>query len=358
VRINAGGLSSLVIGREIEKKTLATYIELSQHCAIVAPRRYGKTTLVNSVLNELDESHLVIKLDLMAASSVRELCVQMIDAVYASHGVANFFKNVSENMLELISRFKLDTEYVSIGYDIIKEQDESSMLKQAFELPEIFAKKFNKKSVVFIDEFGDIDRFGVDLIKKMRSYFQQQSHSVYIFAGSQTSMMNKIFLDKENAFFNFASIMRIGFIDESDCKTYLKNLSINKVSFSSYAIAEILRITKGHPFYLVKLLQEAYIDFITKPPKKSISVKNVKLAINKILDDNAPFFVGEWERINKKKHKGRVFKELINISSPDTSLINSSYKSQMIRELKDESILNDDKTPADPVFAIWMNINI
>ena len=357
MRINAGGLSSLVIGRETEKKTLATYIELGQHCAIVAPRRYGKTTLVNSVLNDLDKSHLVIKLDVMTASSVKELCVQMIDAVYASHGIANFFKNVSDNMLDFILKFKLDTQYVSIGYNILKEQDESSMLKQTFELPEIFAKKFNKKAVVFIDEFGDIDRFGIDLIKKMRSYFQKHSHSVYIFAGSQTSMMNKIFLDKENAFFNFASIMRLGFIKKSDCKLYLKNLEINKIGFSSYAITEILKITKGHPFYLVKLLQESYVDFITRQVKKSISVKNVKQALDKILSDNAPFFVGEWERINKKKHKGRIFKELLDIRSADVSPINSSYKSQMIRELKGDSVLNEDKTATDPIFAIWMQIN-
>jgi len=357
VRINAGGLSDLIVGREVEQKTLSTYIKLGQHCAIVAPRRYGKTTLVNSVLNQLDkEKHLIVKLDVMSVSSIRELCIQMVDAVFASHGISNFFKNIKGNALEFLSRLKLDTEYISIGYDILKEPNDNEMLKQAFQLPEIFAQKYNKKTVVFIDEFGEMDKFGVDVIKKMRSYFQQHSHTVYIFAGSQTSMMNQIFLKKENAFFNFASIMRIGFIGIDDAQFFLKKLCIEGTTFSSDSILKILYISKGHPFYLIKILQESYVDFIIKGADKTqiIGVECVENGTAKIITDNNPLFTWEWERINRKKHKGRILKSLLNIDSGDNSHINASYKSQMIRELKDEAVLNDDKSLTDPLFTQWL----
>ena len=49
MRINAGGLSELIIGRDNEIKTLKAYIELGQHCAVIGPRRYGKTTLVTPI---------------------------------------------------------------------------------------------------------------------------------------------------------------------------------------------------------------------------------------------------------------------------------------------------------------------
>ena len=69
----------------------------------------------------------------------------------------------------------------------------------------------------------------------------------------------------------------------------------------------------------------------------------------KILSDNSPLFAWEWERINRKKHKGRVLKGLLSIDGGDTSPINASYKSQMIRELKDETILHDDKSLTAPI---------
>lgn len=355
MRINAGGLSEIIIGRNNELKTLETYIKLGQHCAIVAPRRYGKTTLVNATLEKLDpKKHLIIKLDVMSASSVRELCIQMVDAVYASHGVSNFFKNVRENVFDMLSRFKIDNEFVSIGYDILKEPNDSEMLKRAFQLPELFAQKHNKKAVVFIDEFGEMDKFGQDAIKKMRSYFQLHAHVVYIFAGSQTSMMNQIFLNKDNAFFNFASIMRIGLINREDMIEFLRSVEIENLSLLNASIERIVSISNGHPFYMMKLLQEAYIANLIAGSGIAINETDVDSALSKILSDNDPLFASEWDRINSKKHKGRTLKELLGIDHGDNTPINASYKSQMIRELKDESVISDDKTMVDPLFGAWL----
>jgi AAA+ ATPase superfamily predicted ATPase len=355
MRINAGGLSEIIIGRDRELKTLEAYLKLGQHSAIVAPRRYGKTTLVNAALEKLDrKKHFIIKLDVMSASSVRELCTQMIDAVYESHGVSNFFKQVRENVLDMLSRFNLDSEFVSIGYDILKEPDESEMLKKAFQLPELFAQKHNKKAVVFMDEFGEMDKFGQDVIKKMRSYFQLHAHVVYIFAGSQTSMMNQIFLNKDNAFFNFASIMRLGLIADRDMIEFLEDVQIDDLTLSEAAINKITAMSKGHPFYMMKLLQEAFIVNLIADSGDIIHEGDVDAALTKILSDNDPLFASEWDRINSKKHKGRTLKELLNINHGDNTPINASYKSQMIRELKDDSILANDKTMVDPLFELWL----
>lgn len=157
---------------------------MGQHCAIICPTKDKRMALVNTILSDLNREHLIIKLDVSNASNVRELCVQYIDAVSLSH-------NIEEKL------------------DSLKEEDESVLIQKTFELAEIFANRFNKKAIVFFDEFSDINRFGTDIIKKMRSIFQTHKNTVYIFSGSQASTMNTIFLDKSNAFFNFASIMKM-----------------------------------------------------------------------------------------------------------------------------------------------------
>ena len=64
MELNEGGLSSLVIGREKEIQTLKTYMGFSQYTVITAPRRYGKTTLANRVLDDLKDDKSIKKFDM------------------------------------------------------------------------------------------------------------------------------------------------------------------------------------------------------------------------------------------------------------------------------------------------------
>jgi len=359
MRINAGGLSSIVIGREKEISTIKTYIELGQHCTLIAPRRYGKTTLVNNVLSALEKDYLIVKIDIFSASSVRELCNLLIDAVYHSIGVTGFIKDAKENIFDILSRFKLELEDVKIGYDILKEQDENEMINKAFSLTEIFAKKHKKKMVVFFDEFGDIHRFGNDLIKKLRSYFQQHSEVIYIFAGSQSSVMNNIFLQKDNAFFNFAAIMKLGKLPLSKVKEFIEQLVIQDVKFTQEASAQITEITKGHPFYMMKLIQESFV-FAVIEKAEAVSELHINSGVDKILDDNNSYFENEWNNINNKKYKGLLLKQIIGIKIDETTLkdMNPSYRSQLQKELIDESVLDDSKKVVDPFMELWLSRNV
>jgi len=353
MRINAGGLSELIIGRHNEVTTLKAYIQMGQHCAVIGPRRYGKTTLVNSVLAEFQSDYLIIKLDVFNASSIRELCMLYIDAVYESHGVSNFIKHTKDAILDIASRFSLEVQDIKLGYDVLKEDDESILIQKTFELTEIFANRFHKKAIVFFDEFGDMERFGVDIIKKMRSIFQTHKNTVYIFAGSQASTMNTIFLDKSNAFFNFASIMKISRLNEDEIFAFLTDLQIQTTLFTKEASAYIQSVVKGHPFYLIKLIQESYIASLLR---NSVFVEfyDVQKAVDKILFDNEAFFESEWSRINAKKHKGLILKELIGVDVTQNKELSMSYKSQLVKELKEQTIIDDDKAFFDVFFGLWL----
>lgn len=357
MKLNAGGLSTLVIGRAKESATLKTYIQMSQHVAIIAPRRYGKTTLVNHVLDDLADEYLIARVDVFGASSVREFCGLIIDAVYDSIGITGFLKGAKENIVDFMSRFKLETADVKIGFDLLKETDENRLIQEALALPERFAQKHNKRAILFFDEFGDLNKFGEDFIKKMRSYFQTHGSVSYIFAGSQNSVMSNIFLNRNNAFFNFASLMQIGALEHIEVENTLCGMTMEiagaaPITVTREVAQEIIAFSKLHPFYTIKLTQETIIDIMLN----GSNTHNVAHAADKILQDNFAYFQSEWFTINAKKHKGTIFKELCGVEREKSLSENPSpsYKSQIIKELMDDSIIDSAKLPTDPLFALWI----
>jgi len=353
MRLNAGGLSTLLIGRSKEKIRLNAYIKMSQHVAIIAPRRYGKTTLVNNVVDSLTDEYLVVKVDAFKASNIREFCDLIIDAVYHSVGISGFIKDAKTNIVDMMSRINLEAYDIKVGYDLLREQNEDMLVKKTLELPELFATKHGKKMILFFDEFGDLIKFGDDFIKKMRSYFQTQGNVVYIFAGSQHSTMHNIFLNKANAFFNFASLMEIGILDEIGVNEFMCDLAIEGIKFDDTAKVALIQRAKNHPFYLIKLIQESYIDALVNGDD-TVLVEHVERSTYKILSDNSAFFEAEWQKINVKKHKGLIFKELCGMDVGDLGSVGASYKSQILKELMKESIINSEKIPTDPFLVIWI----
>ena len=356
MELNAGGLCSLVVGRNDEILTLKSYIEFSQHTVISAPRRYGKTTLVNKVLDDLKDDYLIVKLDMFEVSSLDEFCDLYLNAIYSSIGITNFLFKAKESIFSLLDNFKLsyESEGIKLGYDISKEDNINKKVKRTINFANTFATLFDKKMIVFIDEFGDIDKFGNDFVKKLRLYMQTHDNIVYIFVDSQTSVINDIFLNKQNAFFNFASLMNLGMLEENTTKGFIKNLKIQNKKFESDAIEVLYENTKFHPFYFVKTIQEAFIKAMLVN-SKTINVFHVKDAILKILDDNNAYFESIWQKINHKKYKGSIFKKYCNSQYEIKEInMNSSYKSQLTKELRMESLLNNNNEATDPFLCMWL----
>jgi len=356
MELNAGGLSSLVVGRETEIQTLKTYINFSQHTVITAPRRYGKTTLANKVLDDLKDEYLIVKLDMFEATSIDELCKNYLNAIYSSIGIVNFLHKAKESIFTLLEKFSLSYEHegIKLGYEISKEENTNKLLEETFHFANKFASLANKKMIVFIDEFGDVEKFGQDFIKKLRSYMQTHKNVVYVFAGSQASVINNIFLNKENAFFNFASLMNIDVLEKESTMKFLEKLTIENKTFSKESIAKLETATNFHPFYLVKTVQESYIKALLES-SVSVELKHIEEGIQKICEDNNAYFESIWQKINHKKYKGAIFKAHCKDDGSLKELdMNKSYKSQLTKELRQESILSSINKPTDPFLCIWI----
>jgi len=90
------------------------------------------------------------------------------------------------------------------------------------------------------------DHFADRVIKVFRSVVQHHEEVSYLFAGSQETLMNKIFLDKSGAFYRFGELIYLKELTQSDVFTYIAE---TYPKINPEVISEILDLLKGHPYY-------------------------------------------------------------------------------------------------------------
>jgi hypothetical protein len=82
---------------------------------------------------------------------------------------------------------------------------------------------------------------------------QNHKNINYVFLGSLESMIEKMFLGKKSPFYHFGSLMRLDTIDTKDFEAYLINGLSTHSSNAAELAAEILQVTKCHPYYTQQL---------------------------------------------------------------------------------------------------------
>jgi len=311
------------LGREDILKEINTYIKLNQSVVLIAPRRYGKSSIINRVINDNSKEFKSISIDLMKIYSKRELAEQIIDKVYSNIGIYGIFqklKNLSISTISAITNHltSLKLTMGDIGIEtigtLIKELDEDKLLSYALELPQIIASKLNIKFLFSIDEFGELDKFQSknELLDKMRSIFQNQEDVVFIFAGSQYALMNKIFTDKNSAFHKFAISIDIPTMKGSDFELLFKKIFLShEVSISKDFAKEIEEISEGIPYYMVRIAQEVLIRAILKKTMNT-QCYSIRVAALKVFKKEQNYFTSELSKFRGKKYDLATLKALAN----------------------------------------------
>lgn len=252
---------NLFIDRINELESLTNGLKNGSDYILIAPRRYGKTTLVNKVFSSIneDKDYLLLNIDIMRYSgSIRHLSINITDKCLSLLGLSGKLYALLDKV-ELSLKLKVSWGGIELEpiLQLLKNNhnahDELRLLEHALKLLEKIAIKKKKSVIVFFDEFGELYHLGEHVVKLFRSVLQLQKHVSYVFAGSQETLMNHIFVDKNSAFFRFGTIINLGKLEESEVLEYFTiagfNLDISR---------KILEILGCHPYYTSKTIQDLH----------------------------------------------------------------------------------------------------
>ena len=188
-----------LIGREEVIKEILAYLNMGQSVVLLAPRRFGKTSVIIELLSRLKaQKKYTGFVDIFEHGDLGFLGRQIIEEVLDNHKLKKAYKDTKGSIRGLLSNIKLKAVIEEFEF-ILALEDSTVSDKEIFNNSIDFINDFaerNKKDMVFaFDEFGDMLKFGGSaIIKALRAKIQQQDSATYIFSGSYESVMDSLFV--------------------------------------------------------------------------------------------------------------------------------------------------------------------
>lgn len=269
-------LGAAFINRENERKLLSNKIKANKHCVLIAPRRYGKTSLVMKVAEEMKIPYC--SLDLLAAYNEEYVRDQIFNKV--SRLVFELLPRLKKAKETLITIFKKMKPEISIGIfgQRLSLNLSNSPLQDITELLlklDETAKYFKKRAVIFIDEFQQISQLKNyhSIEASIRHAVERSENVTYVFSGSNRRLLQQMFGDQGRPLYRLCQTINLDRIPEEVYINHLNKLSVLrwKKTLSQDALIKIFICTELHPYYMNVLCQLLWEETIL-PSSEKISV--------------------------------------------------------------------------------------
>jgi hypothetical protein len=353
------------VGREEELKIIARLLSMGQSVVLVAPRRFGKTSLVLELLRKLKTvDRYTAYVDVFASPTLELLSAQIVEAVLRNHKLDRFFTKSRKSAMAMIKNLGLksvieDFEFI-LGFSE-NRPDEWGLLQDSINFIDRFAVKHKKTMVCAFDEFGDVEKLDGDkIVKLFRSLVQVQQQTGYIFSGSYESVMNTMFIRKNSPFFRFARVFYLDFIPkEKFIRYFRKTLASREISMPDQAMKEVLDFTGGHPYYSQLALQMILIDFLVKG-----SVPGLESIKTGMLNAERGYLEKTWEDLSSSRETVKVLLALVEHERGLYGRLGKEHinVSRGLSQLSRKGIIlktgNHAYKLSDPLFKHWLRENI
>ena len=289
--------------RKSEIKELIRDIENCQNVLIFSQRRFGKTSLIKRVFEELDFRHIiVVYVDLYPVLSEEDFI-----RIYAKAVSEIVTKGMQKRIKDLASVFKRlrpvllidQTGQGKFSIDI-KKNEVSPFIEDVLEGLNRYVEKEKKQAVVCFDEFQQVTQLKTDQLEKyMRSIFQAHEKVSYIFMGSKKHLIHDAFNNPNRPFYRSTRPFPLEKIKTEELISFIKyKIEKSGKTISDSLAGKIISECESHPYYvqyLCHILWENVID------KKKVTDRDFQDSLEILLQRESSTFVATWDLLSVKQ---------------------------------------------------------
>jgi hypothetical protein len=271
-----------------------------QNVVLYAPRRYGKTSLVWRAANEaVAEGISVGYCDLMKTPTKERFAAALAKTIFddlesPTGGVLERAHGLFRS-LRIVPQMALDPESGSLSFTFTAQQrrDIDETIERLLELPQRIAGERRRRVVLILDEFQEVVKLDPDYPNLMRSVFQTQPEVSHVYLGSRRHILDKIFEDRNQAFWRSAKRIEIGMIPVPEFRAFVQErFDATDKGITSGALDRLIGATHGHPYATQEL---AYYTWQEVAAGAHAFDDQVERAIESVLRSENRHFSRIWE---------------------------------------------------------------
>ena len=248
-----------LIDRDPEAAELLERADEGNNSRLVAPRRYGKTSLLRRVMHDAErEGWATVYVDFFGVLTLADIS-QRIERAYAEQlqgRLASWFAG-ARRMLR--PTFRAGGGPLPAGVEVTVDAQAEPPLLDRLALPRRLHERHGTRTLVVFDEFQDVlaatDR--VDAV--IRSEIQHHGDAAgYIFAGSHVGMMRELFADRRRAFYGQAAPAELPPLPPEEVADYIATRFARTGRDIGHALEPLLTLAQGHPQRTMLLAHTAW----------------------------------------------------------------------------------------------------
>jgi len=298
------------VGREDELKKLTQDLRgLTQNNLIIAPRRYGKSSLLHNLRLRVEgEKDLLVPYvncrEMAGYADFYRITVAALLSEYEKKrkisGLWAKFKVIfKDGVLRAARRLEeIGGNLAELGQVYLKfreeEVDEKELVRAAFRSFRALAEDEELRIVFLLDEFQEIATFNGHLFNLFKKELDLSSRVRYFFSGSSMSILSEIFLREDSPLYLMVAKHYMGPLKPEEVIAFVRErLRQVEISIERNAASLFHELTGGIPFYIQKLGLISFQDALLKG-KKKIGPSEVKMAFAAMLDELDGEFEVRW----------------------------------------------------------------
>lgn len=302
--------SEAFCNRVVETEKLIGHIENGKHVFLVAPRRYGKSSLCERVFSKIDIP--VERLDFHLAVTEKDVEQIIINGV--TNTIGNTIGSI-DKLLHVIKKFtKKLTPKITIGakkvfsleLEIASNSSPAENIADALLLLEKLLREKKQKAVILFDEFQEIGEInqGKAIEGAIRHAAQETQNLACIFSGSNPHILTNMFEDERRPLYKLCRKLVLDRISSDDYRIHLNKAAkaLWKTELNDEVLTHILDACERHPYYLNYLCDELWSNN-DKPP----SIADVDRAWNNVAEEERSDLLKDFFALSDNQRKLLIY---------------------------------------------------
>ncbi len=291
--------------REVERDRLARDLLAGQKVFLISPRRYGKSSLVRSVLRDLGrQGVLTVEVTVAASSSYVGLLEAYARALLLAGTPTGRLRQWAGELLGgLRPEVRLDADASGAPRAVVafpgirSSRDVARLAAEVFALPGRIAERRGRRLAVALDEFQAITTFdGGSVEHALRAAVQDQRQVGYVFAGSEPSLMEQM-LTPKRPFYKAGPVVRLEPIDPDDFAAFIERRFVRSGIRPGEGLGAAVVDLAGNVPYDVQRLAHELWDDVRASGRKTATVEALHATLTRLLQEHGPMFEDAWQRL-------------------------------------------------------------